>query len=106
MIFLYSWILTFSSVGFIRPRLAAFKCEATFEMLISISKSESMVVIWKHVGCPLWVGGKILPQVKETKRASQTDNISSPKLDHFVLCFTHFCETFHPPKHNPGVGGR
>ncbi|KAI3353886.1 hypothetical protein L3Q82_005087 [Scortum barcoo] len=46
-------------------RFAA-ECEAA-GMRISTSKSEAMVLDRKRVGCPLRVGGEVLPQVEEFK---------------------------------------
>ena len=46
-------------------RFAA-ECEAV-GMKISPSKSEAMVLSWKSVECPFWVGGESLPQVEEFK---------------------------------------
>ena len=46
-------------------RFAA-ECEAA-GMRISTSKSETMVLSWKRVECPLRVGNEILPQVEEFK---------------------------------------
>ena len=36
-------------------------------MRISNSKSEAMVLRWKRVDCPHWVGRELLPQVEEFK---------------------------------------
>ncbi|KAI3353859.1 hypothetical protein L3Q82_004862 [Scortum barcoo] len=46
-------------------RFAA-ECEAA-GMRISTSKSEAMVLSWKRVDCPLWVGEEFLPQVEDFK---------------------------------------
>ncbi|KAI3358013.1 hypothetical protein L3Q82_003033 [Scortum barcoo] len=44
----------------------AAECEVA-GMRIGTSKSEAMVLNWKRVACPLWVGGEVLPQVEEFK---------------------------------------
>ena len=61
-------VLLASSGRDLRPSLERFaaKCEAA-GMRISTSKSETMVLSWKRVECPLRVGNEILPQVEEFK---------------------------------------
>ncbi len=46
--------------------LFAAECEAA-GMRIGTSKSETMVLSWKRVDCPLWVREELLPQVEEFK---------------------------------------
>lgn len=36
-------------------------------MKIHISKSDIMVLDWKNMACPFWLGRELLPQVVESK---------------------------------------
>ena len=65
---LFAVVLLASSGGDLQLSLEQFaaKCEVA-GMRISTSKSETMVLSWKWVGCLLWVGSEVLPQVEEFK---------------------------------------